>query len=369
MPPSDHLSSPPPPPPPPPLDYEGRISEEYNPETFRSGFVSIVGAPNMGKSTLLNKLLDEDLCITTPRPQTTRHAILAVLTSEEHETQLAFLDTPGVISKTRYKLQDTMMEAVQGSLHSSEVILVLTDVFSTVPFSEDDKILQKLKRTKQNIVVVVNKIDLLDKVTNFTASDADDDGGDALGTRTTSVPEAVAKWRSILPNAVAIIPISCKTGQNIPTLRKLLLAEPDVPAAFRSLGRPVPGTFRAGESTVTDEMARSLLPVSPPLYSFSTLTDRSERFFASEIIRAVLFGKFKKEVPYSCEVAVTGFTELEPGSKEKVRRLSASIMVERESQKGILVGKGGVMVKEVGVGSRKRLEEFFQERIHLDLSV
>ena len=263
-----------------------------------------------------------------------------------------------------------MMEAVQGSLHSSEVILVLTDVFSTVPFSEDDKILQKLKRTKQNVLVVVNKIDLLDKVTIFTAaSDADDDGGDPLGTRTTSVPEAVAKWRSILPNAVAIIPISCKTGQNIQTLRKLFLAEPDVPAAFRSLGRPVPGTFRAGESTVTDEMARSLLPVSPPLYSFSTLTDRSERFFASEIIRTVLFGKFKKDVPYSCEVAVTGFTELEPGSKEKVRRLSASIMVERESQKGILVGKGGVMVKEVGVGSRKRLEEFFQERIHLDLSV
>ena len=142
----------------------------FNVDTFRSGFVSIVGAPNMGKSTLLNKLLEEDLCIITPRPQTTRHAILAVLTSEEHETQLAFLDTPGVIEQTKYKLQDTMMEAVAGSLHSSEVILVLSDIFSTVPLSKDDKILQKLRRTKQNVIVVVNKIDLLEKVRGYEST-------------------------------------------------------------------------------------------------------------------------------------------------------------------------------------------------------
>ena len=172
-----------------------------------------------------------------------------------------------------------------------------------------------------------------------------------------------------MPNALAIIPISCATGDNIQTLRKLLLAEPDVPAAFRDLGRPVPGMFRDGKATVTDEEAKALIPISPPIYSFSTLTDRSERFFASEIIRSVLFGKFAKEVPYSCEVAVTGFTELTPASKDKVRKLQANIIVERDSQKGILVGKGGTKVKEVGISSRAKLEEFFQERIHLDLSV
>ncbi|GMH52623.1 hypothetical protein TL16_g01271 [Triparma laevis f. inornata] len=347
------------------FDYEGRINDQYDSSAFRSGFVSIVGAPNMGKSTLLNELLDQDLCITTPRPQTTRHAIMAVLTSEEHQTQLAFIDTPGVIESPSYKLQSTMMEAVKGSLNQAEVIMVLSDVFSTVPLSEDDAILTRLQKTNQKVIVVVNKIDLLDKVKNFNSTTPDSTTSDSatpisnhnpLTSRTTSVPEAVAKWRMLLPNALAIIPISCTTKQNIPTLKRLLLAKPDVPAAFRDLGRPVPGTFAAGKTTVTDSEARDLFPVAPPLYPFDQMTDRTERFFASEIIRSVLFKKLGKELPYCCEVAVTAFTELEPDSKNKVRHLSANIVVERESQKGIVVGKKGAKVKEVGISSRQKLE-------------
>jgi GTP-binding protein Era len=301
----------------------------------------------MGKSTLMNLLMRYNLAITNSRPQTTRKAIMGVLTDEERCTQIAFLDTPGVIEETAYALQDSMMTAVRGGLKSGDLLLVVTDVGATQPSSEEDAVLRGLQRTSRPIVVVVNKIDLLDPAERKSALDA-----------------AVKQWRELLPKAVCIVPISTKTGENVDTLRAVLLAGDDVPKAFRDLGRPIEGMFRDGNSTLSSEEAYKLLPQEPPMYELDALTDKNERFIASEIIREVLFSNLGAEVPYCCEVVVDGFTEA-----EDLRRITAYVVVDRESQKGILIGAGGSMIKELGTQARKVLEKEFNVKIMLDLSV
>ena len=348
------------------FEYEGRLPAAPVPtagatDDFRCGFVGIVGAPNMGKSTMLNALISTDLCVATNRPQTTRHAILGVLTTED--CQLCFHDTPGVIEDPAYKLQEGMMEAVKGTLKSSEVLLVVTDLFSTpIP---DDNLFAKLQKSNRPTIVVINKVDLADKV-NLNSEENDEAG------RTITVFDAVARWRELLPDAMAIIPTCASRGPDdvgVKAIRQLLTGGPDVPAAIRDLGRPIPGTFKEGVQFISNEEAKRILPVSPPLYDEDTLTDRSERFFASEMIRATLFEKLKKEMPYCCEVRVTEFKELKPDDKNPTIRIKATILVERDSQKGIVVGKGGQKIKDVGVDARKRLEDFFGEKVHLDLFV
>jgi len=335
----------------------------------RSGFLSLIGAPNMGKSTLLNALLSQQLCTVTPRPQTTRHAILGVLTSTSTNTpcQLCFWDTPGVIGDPAYRLQEGMMEAVKGAFVDSDVILVVTDLFGTaIP---DDVLFQKLVKTDRKIVVVVNKVDLAERVGDKRPAG---DKSELRYQRTVRIESAVQKWRRLLPRAVAVIPLTASNGGKDPgvvALRTLLLGGKDVPKAFRNLGRPVEGMFAEGKNSITNEEALAIIPEGPPLYGEDAVTDRSERFFASEIIRASLFVNLGKEIPYCCEVRIEQFREPKPYDKKQMIIIRADICVERMSQKGIVVGKGGEMIRAVGVEARKELEDFLQGKVHLSLNV
>lgn len=262
--------------------YQGRI--DVPDPSFRCGFLSLIGAANMGKSTLLNALIGEELCTATNRPQTTRHSILGVLTSEEQKVQLLFLDTPGVIGETAYKLQEGMMEAVAGAFRDADVVLVITDMFSTpIP---DDELFRKLNLCDKKKIVVINKIDLADKVNKDASKDGDQfhnsDGEDPeqLYRRTVTVEDAVGNWRNLVPDALAIIPCSAMNGFDdvgVTALRTLLCGGPDVGKAFRDLGRPIPGMFLPGVKFIDDETALDLIPISPPLYDPDTLTDRNER--------------------------------------------------------------------------------------------
>jgi GTP-binding protein Era len=339
--------------------YEGRLPSGG--KDFRCGFACIVGAPNMGKSTLMNALLQEDLCVATRRPQTTRHAILGVITTENR--QLCLVDTPGVIDDPAYKLQEGMMEAVMGAFHDADILLVVTDIFST-PIPDDD-LFEKVQKSRKPVIVVVNKVDLEWNV-NKESAENEQEG------RTVTVDEAVERWRSLLPEAMAIIPVSAEEGVNqkgVTALRTLLLGGDDVPAAFRDLGRPIQGMFPEGVRSIKSEDAKNLLPLGPPLYDEDTLTDRSERFFASEIIRASLFRKLNKELPYCCEVRITQFREPKSVDKKKLIRIEANVLVERDSQKIIVVGKGGEVIKAVGIDAREKLEEFLQMQVMLQLNV
>lgn len=338
----------------------------------RSGFLSLIGAPNMGKSTLLNALLSQTLCTVTPRPQTTRHAILGVLTSTEPDLpcQLCFWDTPGVIGDPAYRLQEGMMEAVKGAFVDSDVILVVTDLFGTV--IPDDVMFQKLVQTDRKIIVAVNKVDLAERVGEDDPEEATVDEAELRYKRTVRISSAVQKWRKLLPQAIAVIPLTASNGGDDPgvvALRTLLLGGKDVPKAFRDLGRPVEGMFPDGKRTITDEEALGIIPEGPPLYGEDALTDRSERFFASEIIRAALFLNLGKEIPYCCEVRIAQFREPKPYDRKQVTRITADICVERISQKGIVVGKGGEKIRAVGVDARKELEDFLQGKVHLSLNV
>jgi GTPase len=324
----------------------------------------------MGKSTLLNALLEEDLCIATRRPQTTRHAILGIMTTAS--SQLCLIDTPGIIQDPAYKLQEGMMEAVKGTFQDSDAFLVVTDLFSTpIP---DDSIFEKLTRTRKPVVVAINKVDLegiaaIPSQQHFdsaTDDDADEDN------KTYTVPEAVATWRELLPNALAIIPLSAAEGASHPgvnLLRKILLGEGDISSAVRNIGRPVPGMFLNNQHFLSDQDAKTFLPLGPPLYEQDVLTDRSERFFCAELIRESLFECLNKEVPYCCEVQVHYFKEPRSGSQQKMIDIKANIYVERDSQKGIVVGKGGQQLKEVGILAREKIERFLGEPVSLNLYV
>lgn len=254
------------------FQYDGRLPSA-SPE-FRCGFVSIIGAPNMGKSTLMNALLQEDLCIATRRPQTTRHAILGVITTPD--CQLCLVDTPGIIHQPAYKLQEGMMEAVVSAFNDADVLLVVTDLFSTpIP---DDELFQKVQNSRKPVIVVINKIDLAEKVKNETVAVAESPSEQE---RTVNVPDAVQRWRKLLPNAVAILPLAASTTQSNNTgliaLRKMLLGEKDVADALRDMGRPIPGMFRPAVKFITADEAIALLPPSPPLYDAEALTDRPQR--------------------------------------------------------------------------------------------
>ena len=266
----------------------------------------------MGKSTLLNALLGERLCVATHRPQTTRHAILGILNAdganndidnenvndnekEDYPCQILFLDTPGIIDAPAYKLQEGMMEAVQGAFHDSDVLLVVTDLFST-PIPDDDlfeKVRYLSASKRKTVIVAVNKIDLVDRISESgamarlqdrtgtpVAADRKEDETSGLYRRTITVAEAVRNWRELLPDALAIVPLSADNGGDdvgVQALRTLLVGGPDVPRAFRDLGRPIEGMFQPGMKTVTDGQARELLPLCPPLYHPDSLTDRTER--------------------------------------------------------------------------------------------
>lgn len=270
----------------------------------RAGYINIIGHPNVGKSTLLNALLGEHLMITSPKAQTTRHRILGIWNDEGH--QLVFSDTPGVILPA-YALQEHMMEFVRSSFEDTDVFLYLTAP-EDQPL-QDQVMREKLGKTDRPVLLVLNKIDLLDPI---------------------RLEAARQFWQGEMPQA-EFWPLSAKEGFGVEELRKRLL---------------------------------ELVPESPPYFPKENLSDRNERFFCEEMIREQVLLNYDQEVPYACEVAVEEFKE-----HPDILRIRAIIHVERDSQKAIVVGKGGQMIKRTGTAARKRLEAFFDQKVFLDLQV
>lgn len=266
----------------------------------KAGFVNIIGKPNAGKSTLMNALMGEKLSIITSKAQTTRHRITGVLTGEDY--QIVYSDTPGIIDP-KYPLQKAMMNFVQQSLEDADILLWVID--ATDPEAQD-LVIEKIKRANTNLVIGLNKIDLVAQE---------------------KAQEIISLWQKEFPN-MSIVPISALNKFNTDVLL---------------------------------EKIKDALPEHPAYYDNDTLTDKSERFFASEIIREKIFLYYDQEIPYSTETVITSFKET-----ETIIRIQAEIIVERDSQKGILIGKGGKSLKKVGVEARKDMEAFFGKQVHLE---
>ncbi len=274
-------------------------------KNFKSGFVNIIGNPNVGKSTLMNALVGERLAIITAKAQTTRHRIMGIVGGDDF--QIVYSDTPGIL-RPSYKLQESMMGFVRGALKDADVILYVTD---TVEKGDEAsaEIVEKIKLSAIPTIVVINKIDLSNQA---------------------QLEALVEMWHTRLPEA-KIIPISAIEGFN------------------------VSGVF---------DTIMTLLPEGAPYYEEGTLTDRPMRFFASEIIREKIFLNYDKEIPYSVEIVIEEYKE-EP----TIDRISAVIYVARDSQKGIIIGRKGEMLKKVGTAARIELEKFVGKKIFLQLHV
>lgn len=271
----------------------------------KAGFVNIIGNPNVGKSTLMNALVGERISIITSKSQTTRHRIMGIVNGDDF--QIVYSDTPGVL-KPHYRLQESMLEASQSALSDADVLLYVTDTFET--YDKNSEFLEKTKRSGVPTFVIINKIDLLPSQE--------------------ALENLVEKWKSVLPDAI-IIPVCALERFNLDQLLKQILA---------------------------------LLPESPPYFDKDALTDRPARFFVTEIIREKILETYDKEVPYSTEVVVEKFQE-----DEKLIRINAMIIVERDSEKGIIIGKGGSMLKKVGMAARTEIEAFLEKKVFLELYV
>lgn len=279
-------------------------NEEIAP-AHKSGFVNIVGNPNVGKSTLMNDLVGERISIITSKAQTTRHRIMGIVNTPEY--QIVFSDTPGVL-KPKYKLQESMLEFSKSALTDADVLLYVTDVVEDPTKNAD--FLQKVAQETVPVLLVINKIDLLKDQAELEA--------------------IVEKWKGILPNA-EVFATSAKEHFNVQNLMARIL---------------------------------ELLPVAPPYFGKDALTDKPARFFVTEIIREKLLTNYDKEIPYSAEVIVEKFDE-----KEGAIHIMAVIYVERDSQKGIIIGHQGQKIKKVGIEARKDIEKFFGKRVYLEMFV
>lgn len=272
--------------------------------SHKSGFVNIVGSPNVGKSTLMNRLVGEKLSIVTSKAQTTRHRILGIVNDENY--QIVFSDTPGVVNAA-YKLHENMMDYVNASLQDADILLFITDT------KENDmnhtETLEKIQKMKVPVICLINKIDLADQA---------------------RVEERMAFWQEKLPNAM-VFPISALHDFNVEKVWQTIL---------------------------------DLVPESPAYYDKEEISDRPMRFFVSEIIREKLFLHTDKEVPYSCQVEIEEYIE-EPN----LTRIRALIIVERDSQKGIVIGKGGEMLKRIGREARLEIEKFIDQKVFMETFV
>lgn len=272
----------------------------------QSGFVSIIGKPNVGKSTLMNALVGEKLSIISPKVQTTRHRIMGILSKPEY--QIVFSDTPGII-EPKYKLHADMMKFVNESLADADAVIYLTDTFTSA--EKDAELIERVKLIKTPLIIVINKVDELKE--------------------TEQIMERVKFWQEQVPECEAVIPISALNKFNLDVLLQNVLKH---------------------------------APEAPPFYPEDQLTDKSERFIAAEIIREKIMMRYKEEIPYSVQVEVVGFKD-----EEKLLRISAEIYVMRDSQKIILIGRGGVAIKAVGVAARRDMEQFFGKQVFLETFV
>jgi len=270
--------------------------------SHKAGFVSIIGKPNVGKSSLMNKLVGENLSIITAKAQTTRHRIMGILNGDDF--QIVYSDTPGLL-EPKYELHQAMMDYVKVSLDDADVILLIVELEEKF----DETLLAKFQKIQTPIILLINKIDL------------------AKGSQ---VVDKIEYWKSLI-KAEVIIPVSAKTGENLDQVL----------------------------STI-----KKSLPEHPGFYPKDDLTDKSERFFASEIIREKIFLNYEQEIPYSTEVGIDTFKE-----EETIIRIRATIFVERDSQKGIVIGKAGSSLKKVGTEARQDLEKFFGKKIFLETHV
>ena len=271
--------------------------------SFRAGFVSIIGKPNVGKSTLMNALLGEKISIITPKAQTTRHRILGIYNQPEY--QIVFSDTPGII-EPKYKLQGSMMKFVNESLQDADLVMFVTDFNEK---NEEPELIERLKVINAPLICIINKID-----------ESDNDG----------VMKKIDFWRSQV-DFKEVVPISASNKFNIDMLLKSVL---------------------------------TYLPEGAPFYETDQVTDKSERFIASEILREKILLRYKEEIPYSVQVEIESFND-----EEKLLRISAIIYVMRDSQKQIMIGKGGIAIKNMGIAARRDLEKFFGKQVFLQTFV
>ncbi len=271
----------------------------------RAGFVNIVGNPNVGKSTLSNRLVGERLSIITSKAQTTRHRIMGIVNTDDY--QIVFSDTPGVL-KPKFRLQQSMLEYSTGALVDADVLLYVTDVIESPTKNQD--FLDKVAKEKIPILLVINKIDLLK-------------GNDDL-------VRIIDQWKQLLPTA-EVFPTSALENFNVDNIMKRIV---------------------------------ELLPESPPYFGKDALTDRSSRFFVTEIVREKILLTYDKEIPYATQVIVEKFDE-----SDNAIHIMAVIYVERDSQKGIIIGRQGVKLKHVGIDARKDIERFFEKKVFLQLYV
>ena len=272
-------------------------------KAFKSGFVSIVGKPNVGKSSLMNKLMGENLSIITAKAQTTRHRIMGILNGADY--QIVYSDTPGIL-EPKYSLHEAMMNYVKVSLEDADVILLVVELNDKY----EDDLFERFQKIATPIVLLINKVDLA------KGSQADD---------------KIQYWKQSLSNVKEIIPVSAKSGLNV---NRIL------------------------------DVVKAYIPDHPPFFPQDEFTDRTERFFASEIIREKIFLNYEEEIPYSCEVAINSFKD-----EQNILRISAEIFVERDSQKGIVIGKAGSSLKKVGMEARKDMEAFFGKKVFLETHV
>lgn len=272
--------------------------------SHRSGFVNILGNPNVGKSTIMNALVGEKLSIITPKAQTTRHRIMGIVNGEDF--QIVYSDTPGIL-RPQYKLQETMMNFVNTALADADMILYVTDV--TEHAVEEGEYAGKIRASGIPVIIAVNKVDL---------------------TNQEDLEKIVESWHAVFPGS-PVIPVSALKNFNLDSLLNAILAK---------------------------------LPVGPPYFPEDQLTDKYERFFASEIIREKILLNYKKEIPYSVEIEIESFND-----EKDLIKIRALIHVTRESQKGIIIGHKGSMLKRVGSEARHDMEDFFRKKVFLELYV
>lgn len=281
------------------------MQESEYPKDHKAGFISILGKPNVGKSTLMNELVGERLSIITSKAQTTRHRIMGII--NEPDFQAVYSDTPGII-KPMYDLHESMMGFVNSSITDADIIIFITDIYEK--FDEED-VIKKLQHVKAPILLLVNKIDQVKEQEEVFSK--------------------IEYWKGVIPNAAEVLAISALEKFNLEKITSFI---------------------------------KENLPVHPPYFPKDQLTDKPERFFASEMVREKIFTNYKKEVPYCTEVEIEEFIE-----EEKLIRIRALIYVERTTQKGIIIGHQGKALKKVGTEARIAMEQFFQKKVFLQIFV